>query len=317
MEKKVAAKLVLGIDAGATKVTAAVADKKTILGSGTAGSANIHTTPANQLISHLASAVKQALRAAHLPITTKFHNIVVGMAGIDSKIDETLAKRLINQAIGKYSKTITVLNDIHIVLRSGSNQPYGIALIAGTGAQGFGINSTGKTWQVGGLEYLISDEGSACALGLKAMRAALQSSDGRIKKTTLELIVKRYFKLRNLRALEPIIYHQPVFPKKIIAQLAPLVNQAALKKDWRAKEIVNETLSEILSYIQALVKNLNMQQDTFDLVLVGGVFKLTANHFKQNLFKRICKLAPRANIILPKTAPVLGAVRLAQAKLPN
>lgn len=304
---------VLGIDAGATKTTVAIANQNTILGYGHSGPANNHSTSPAQIIQHIQTAVHKALRASHLPPTTTFTYSVAGMAGIDSMVDEQLAKRILRRAL--HTTKFMVVNDVHIVLRSGSKNKYGLALICGTGAQGFGINVKGETARVGGLEYLISDEGSGYEMGNKALRAALRSADGRIKHTILEELVLKHFKIKAIRDIEPLIYHQAYVPKAEIGQLSVLVEQAAKKNDWRAKEIINETTQEILLYIHTLIQRLHMKKDSFDIVLVGGMFKLQACNFQQHLYAGIKRIAPTATIIIPKQPPVLGAVRLAWEKM--
>lgn len=306
---------VLGIDAGATKTTVAVANQHKILGYGHSGSANNHSTPPIQIIQHIQTAVRKALQASHLPPTTTFAYSVAGMAGIDSMVDEQLAKRTIRRAL--HTTKFIVVNDVHIVLRSASKKSYGLALIAGTGAHGFGINSNGEKAHVGGLEYLISDEGSGYDMGNKALRAALRSADGRTKHTQLEELVLKHFKLKTIRDIEPLIYHQAYVPKANIGQLSLLVETAAKNNDWRAKEIVNETLQEVLLYIHTLVQRLHMKKDMFDIVLVGGVFKLQACNFQRQLHAGIKSIAPAATIIIPKQPPVVGAVHLAWEKISN
>lgn len=298
--------LVLGIDAGATKTAAATGDRI-----GYSGPANIHTTKPDDIIHHLREATAQ-VAAGHC-----FQSIVVGMAGIDSPHDQIKAEPLVKKALSKWlvpHSRLTVVNDIHIVRRSGSDDPYGIALIAGTGSHCFGINHKGDVAYAGGLEYLLADEGSGYDMGIKVLRAAVRSADGRSKPTQLEAAVLQHFKVKSIRSLEPIVYHGQRLDKAKIAKLAKLADQFA-KTDWRAKEIMAESIDELVRHVAAVVQRLHMKQLPFDLVVAGGLFEITAVPFYKTFCAKIKPIAPHCSVIKPAHPPVWGAVRLAEAQI--
>jgi N-acetylglucosamine kinase len=192
-----------------------------------------------------------------------------------------------------------------------------VALIAGTGSHCFGINPSGDVAYAGGLEYVLSDEGSGYDIGLKVLRAAVRSADGRSQHTKLEEAVLQHYKVKSIRALEPIVYHSNQFGKTQIAQLAKLVDSAAATGDWRAQAILAETVTELVAHVRAVVQRLNLATEPFDLVVVGGIFEITAVPLFAR-FKRVIKtIAPRASLIQPNQPPVWGAIRLAQDQLAN
>lgn len=311
------AKLVLGIDSGATKTAAAVANMERVLGTGKAGPGNIHSAKAEAIIEHLQTAVKQAIAAlpAHQPI--QFAAVVVGMAGLDSPQDQFKCERIVKKALQPWinSKThLDVVNDIHLVRRSGSDDPYGVALIAGTGSHCFGVHPNGDMAHAGGLEYLLSDEGSGYEMGVKVLRAAVRSSDGRCKPTKLQTAVLKYFHIASVRALEPIIYHGNGLNKTQIAKLAKLVDVCAKQGDWYAKQILSEAITALVLHVAAVVQRLNLKRVPFDLVVAGGLFEITATPFLQRFKRQVKLIAPHATILKPNRPPVWGAVRLAQDK---
>lgn len=310
---------VLGIDSGGTKTAAAVADQQVVIGQGESGPGNIATTLPGNLTRHLQTAVVKAIRQGKLPQSVKFKHIVVGMAGIDDDNNQRKAERVVNEALRKWrtaKTTIAVLNDIHVVRRSGTDYPYGIAIIAGTGSHGMGINPQGKMAKVAGVEYLLGDEGSGYEMGLKALRSAVRSADGRIRKTKLEDAVLKHYKVRCTKELIPIIYKNPGSNKALIAELARVVETVAAKhNDWRAKQIIHETLDELLLDVATLVKRLRLKGLPFDIVVAGGMFKMRTWPFLKRFTAGVKKVAPQATVIMPKRAPVWGAVRLAQDQL--
>lgn len=309
---------VLGIDSGGTKTAAAVADKQVVLGQGESGPGSIATTPIPDLVKHLQSAVRRAMRQAKLPNHIKFNYIVVGMAGIDDDSGRKKAERVVRQALQKWkisNATISVLNDIHVVRRSGTDYPYGIALISGTGSHAMGINPQGDIARVSGVEYLLGDEGSGYDIGLKALRSAVRSADGRMRKTALVEAVMKHFGIKQMRDLVPIIYKNPGTNKAIIAELAPVVEDLAWQHDWRAKEIMDETINELILDVATLVQRLKLKPLPFDIVIAGGIFKMKKVAILKKFKQGVKRIAPKATVVLPKRSPVWGAVRLAQDQL--
>lgn len=295
---------ILGVDAGATKTAASTGTQV-----GYGGPGNLHTTKPDDLIAHLQEAVTKVVNR---PV--QFQSVVVGMAGVDSPHDQIRAERLVKKALAKWLRPrtrLTVVNDIHIVRRSGSDDPYGIALIAGTGSHCFGINHQGDVAYAGGLEYLLADEGSGYDMGVKVLRAAVRSADGRTKPTKLETAVLQHFKVKSIRSLEPIVYHGQRLDKSKIAKLAKLADQLA-KTDWRAKEIMTETIHELVLHVAAVVNRLHMTRLPFDLVVAGGIFEINAVPFFNTFRTKIKKIAPHCSVIKPTRPPVWGAVQLAK-----
>ncbi len=317
--KKSTQEYVLGIDSGGTKTAAAVADANDVLGQGENGPGNIATTPPADLIKHLQKAVEKALHQAKLPATTKFKYIAVGMAGIDDEKNQRKAEQTVSTALRKWKTsrtTLAVLNDIHVVRRSGTDYPYGIALIAGTGSHGLGINPQGEVARVSGVEYLLGDEGSGYEMGVKALRAAIRSADGRIRKTHLEEAVLEYYTVDSVRELIPVVYKNPGRNKALIAELAKVVEDvAADHNDWRAKQIIQEGLDELVLDVATLVKRLKLKNLPFDIVVAGGIFKMKRLPFLLRFKRNVKRIAPKATVVMPKRAPVWGAVRLAQDQL--
>lgn len=316
------AQFVLGIDSGATKTAAAIGDSKKMYGVGKSGPGNIHTAKPEDIVKHLHDATEQAVKhvKGHNRITVQA--AVVGMAGIDSPNDQLKAERLVKKALQPWLSSrsqLEVVNDIHLVRRSGSDDPYGVALIAGTGSHCFGINHKGELAHAGGLEFILSDEGSGYDMGLKVLRAAVRSGDGRTKPTKLQQAVLQHFHIASIRSLEPIIYHGQIYghglDKSKIAKLGKLVDPLAAAGDWRAKEIVAETLEELTLQVSAVVQRLQMKKMPFDLVVAGGVFDISSVPFLKRFTAHIKTIAPHATVIKPHHPPVWGAVRLASDHL--
>ena len=309
--------LVLGIDSGATKTVAGVATRQKLLGLGKSGAGNLHTNSVETVTHNLTEAITKAMPAGNTT-RERFDHVVVGMTGIDSPQDQIKAERLLKKIVQPWSHartSLTVVNDIHIVRRSGSNDPFGVALIAGTGTHCFGLSQTGDVAYAGGLGHILADEGSGYDIGLKVLRAAVRSADGRSRHTKLEEAVLQHYKIKSIRALEPVVYHSNQFGKTQIANLAKLVDNVAAQGDWRAREILAETIAELVAHVRAIVYRLHLEKTTFDIVVVGGLFEITAVPLFARFKRAIKTIAPQASVIKPTDPPVWGAIRLAQDEL--
>ncbi|MDP3970840.1 MAG: BadF/BadG/BcrA/BcrD ATPase family protein [bacterium] len=308
---------VLGIDAGATKTAAAIGNDKHIIGKGRSGPANIHINSSKDIKKHIQLAIRQALKNKNIPSRVKFSHVVVGMAGIDSASDQQKAEAIVLKALQRrilQSTDIEIINDIKIVRRSGSDKKFGIAIISGTGSHGYGVSQTGKESYVGGLEYIMADEGSGYEIGLKGLKAATKSADGRTKPTNLQSAILKHFQQTNIRNLVPIIYAKSL-SKSDIAKISFIVEDAAGKNDWRAKQILQEAIDELLLNVETLSTKLDLKKSEFDLVVAGGSFKMAKYPFLKKFKTGVKKIAPHANVISPDVPPVWGAVLLAQDKL--
>lgn len=306
--------LVLGIDAGGTKTAAAIGDNEQVMGSGKSGAANLHSTKLTDIKEHLKKATRLALRHGHQRQAV-FSSIVVGMSGIDSPSDEELANKIVRKALLQWSNRRThfeIVNDVYIVRRSGSNLPYGMALIAGTGANALGINKSGKEALVSGMPPLLADEGSGYYQGVEALHAAVRSADGRTKKTTLERAVLNHFDVKNVRELVPLLYGKKPISKHDIANLSLVVERSAVAGDWKAEEIMQTCLTEHVLNVKTLANTLRMQKSVFDIVVAGGIFHMPYYPFLDQFRHKVKKIVPHATVVAPTEKPVIGALRIAQ-----
>ncbi|KPJ56172.1 hypothetical protein AMJ49_05495, partial [Parcubacteria bacterium DG_74_2] len=101
-------------------------------------------------------------------------------------------------------------------------------------------------------------------------------------------------------------------PTKIIPLLSILTDEAARKKDKIACDILKQAGQELALAVNTVIKKLNFQKQSFPLVLVGSMFK--SKILLSTVKKQVKKTAPKAEFILPKNKPVIGAVKLALEK---
>jgi len=76
----------------------------------------------------------------------------------------------------------------------------------------------GETAKTGGMDYLLSDQGSGFDIGQQVLRAAVKSYDGRSKKTLLEKLLCEHFKIESIEDVKDKVYN-PRLNKTQIAQI--------------------------------------------------------------------------------------------------
>lgn len=311
-------KYIVGIDGGGTKTRLALANNRgQILSRVTTGHSNVHSAQKAFVIANVRQALRQLLREAKLPAGSKVSLIAVGLAGLDSPMDFTVAREIMWSAcrgVVSAHDHIKLVNDTIIGFYAGSKTRVGLCVIGGTGSNCYGRNRQGQEAWAGGLGHILADEGSGYDIGLKALRAAVKSYDGRGPKTKLEKLVFSHFGVHNPRALVPRVYYTS-FAKHDIGKLAYFVQEAAEEGDQVAKDIAAAAAGELLASARAVASKLSFsKQSSFDVVMIGGV--LQKDPFVNKAFRAgIKKSFPKAKLIIPDDEPVIGAIRFAQEKL--
>lgn len=299
---------IIGIDAGATKTHAAVADLSgAILGEGKGGDANAHTTSASDGVKHLRKAIAAAragLRLPKAPIAA-----CVGMAGIDSPSDRRRAERIARAALpGIRGGMLCVVNDVVIARRSNSDTPEGACVIAGTGSNAYAIGLDGTEAYVGGMDWLLSDDGSGYMVGRAALRAAVRAEDGR-EQTLLEKLVKEKLGVKSMRDALSRVY-SPEFDKPAVADFAPLVDHAVARGDESAKHILDDAAKELFLMAATALRRAGLTRRACELVAAGSMLTRSPR-LHARFIAAMGKAFPLITVIPAKRPPVEGAVRIA------
>ena len=300
-----ACSIVAGIDGGASKTVALIADANgKILGEGRGGPSNYH----NVGVQAATLAIKTALnRARYNAGTTEKPEIaVIALAGIDSKHDMITASHFMKNS--RIAQTSIVIHDSVAALYAATKGKPAIVVNSGTGSFAAGINSKGAYARAGGWGYIVGDEGSAYDIGLKAIKMAFRSFDGRERHTELIEILKRRFHIREVDELVTQIYNIGLTVEQIAA-VAPLVIRSA-RKDIISRRIVNEAGTELGELVCAVAIRLQMTKQEFPVAAVGGDFR-SGDYLMRALKSKIRQGCPKARVIQMHVEPVHGSLAIA------
>ena len=302
--------VVVGVDGGGTKTHAVILDAgDRVLGEGTAGPSN----PLRVGIANAAAAVRQAIDKACEVAQVRRSDIVavqVGLAGarrieLRARVREALSN------IGFHD--IDVVGDAEIALYGASDGAPGVVVIAGTGSICCGINATGKRVYAGGWGPVAGDEGGGAWIARRALRAIAHASDGRGPKTSLTTAACAHFHVSVPDDLSTAIY-APTITNERIAGFAKQVIAAAHAKDQVALEIIAEGGRELGLAATAVIRNLKMQLEHFQVAYVGGVFDAAGELVLAPMRVQVKQIAPQAYLAPPRIAPAMAAARMARAR---
>ena len=290
---------VIGIDAGGTKTVAFLATESgQIRATARGGGANLQVQ-GEAGVERVLQDVIESLEAPQ-PIDA----ICLGIAGVDRPGERQTVHGILKR-IG-VGRAVRIENDAFIALVAGAPKRVGIVIIAGTGSMAYGVDSVGKTARSGGWGYLLGDEGSAYWLGHAAVRRAIRAADGRDSPTALGAKISARLGRSVPAGLVSWFYDQQHFRHRV-AELAPLVEEAAIEGDAAAEDLLEQAARHLGRAARAVDAQLPFDRP-FPLVMAGGAFRACPS-LGVRLEKRL--ELPRARVVHLEAEPASGAVALA------
>lgn len=306
--------LVLGVDAGATKTFALVADQSgRVLGFGRGGPGNHQTAGLKPALAEIEGAAKQAL--AQAGVSPPVGMGMFGLAGADLPIDFALLIPAVERM--QLARQVRVKNDTLVALRAGLERSWGVAVICGTGINAGGIGPDGQEVRLPGLGPLSGDWGGGSDIAQEAIRLICRAWDGRGQPTALTQMALEALDSPSVEALIAQLYRSQVdthagqFDRRRLPALVPLVFEAATEGDLVAQDLVVRLGTEVGTMASAIIRRLGLTAADVEVVLGGSVFKGQGPLLIDTVTQVVHRTAPRARIVLPEFEPVVGAVLLA------
>jgi len=258
----------LGVDAGGTKTIAVLADENAnVIQTVKIGSGNIISLgPAKtaDLIKNLLG--KFAPKCKPKDITSS----ALAVAGAGRKSERQLLETILKD---NRLRNFHIMTDAAIMHYSIFGSGDGILVIAGTGTVCL-VQSGGKLRQLGGIGFLLGDEGSGYYIGRQAIKKALDDSDIGKKPTPLTKKILGFYGLTHPQEIVSKISLSE-HPQKDIAASAQVVCQLAEQKDKQASEIINDAAKELTVLAVKAVRHCwSADAKVYNIALCGGlVFK--------------------------------------------
>ncbi|GIV16258.1 MAG: N-acetylglucosamine kinase [Armatimonadota bacterium] len=236
------------------------------------------------------------------------HVVCAGAAGYTLPDRRALLEHLLQQMLP--SARVLVLADYAIALEGATGGNPGVLVIAGTGSIACGRDREGKLMRAGGWGYLLGDEGSGFWIGREAVRAVLAANEGWGEQTRLYKMLSDTLGSDNCGDWLSALYRTQN-PQSLLAQLAPLVTEAAVQGDAPAQGILYQAAEHLAQLVVQLAQHLQLPAD-FPVCIVGGVWQSQAvlQRFRQHLSEQLPDW--QGEVKPPMYSPVEGALLIAQ-----
>lgn len=294
----------LGVDIGNTKSHALIADENgRSLGFGSAGPGSWEAIgwESAQLVLH--DIVNQAVAQAGIH-KNEIAGAGFGYAGYDWPEDRPGHEAMI--ASLKLHAPYALGNDTLVGLVAGAEKGWGVVVVAGTSNNCRGRNRQGQEGRVTGTGSWFGEYGGAAEIMTKAIQAVAAAWTQRGSATALSEAFVAHAGAANvadlLAGLVRNRYH-------LSSATAPLVFEVAAQGDPVAQQIITWAGKELGSLANGVIRQLNLTEERFDVVLSGSLYK-GGSPLIDPMRQTIQAVAPGANLVRLHAPPVVGGVLL-------
>lgn len=295
----------LGIDIGATKTAALIADENgNPIGAGQGGPGNHETVGFDGMESAVREAIAGAVSNANIQ-ANQITGAGFGIAGFDWSAEETHMQTTINN-LG-LSAPYKMVNDVVLGLLAGTSEGWGVAVVSGTGCNCRGWDKEHKReGRVTGYGVLMGEGAGGSELIHHTMQILGYSWTKRLPSTAL---AKAFIDHVGAKDLEDLIegYTKGHYP--IVADMAPIVFQTASQGDMVAQSIVQWAGMELGEMAKGVIRQLNFEDLEFEIALIGSMFK-SGEPLITPMRETVHTIAPKAKLIPAEVKPVVGALLL-------
>jgi glucosamine kinase len=230
--------LYLGIDGGGTGCRAALADAVGhVIGTGTAGPANIASDPVGARDNILAATRAALGQAGHDWSAVSRLHAGMGLAGanVGACVDRLLGDL-------PFAK-VRIETDGVAAVKGALRDQDGIVAALGTGSV-FGVQQGGMVRQIGGWGLVLGDEGSGAWIGRAALARALRAVDGFVAMTPLLATL-----LRDHGGAEGVVAFAMTARPTDLAALSP---QIVASDDAAAQAVMAQATADVCEAVDLL-----------------------------------------------------------------
>lgn len=235
--------------------------------------------------------------------------VCLGLAGVRSETDR---ERLRRAACRVWPGALCLaVNDLETALAAAparGRTRAEVLVLSGTGSCCYGRRADGREAKVGGRGHVIGDRGSACDIGLRALRAVMADLDHH---GSMGLLGAGILNALVFNEPDDLIAWSAQAPKTEIAALAVTVFAYARKGDALARRLLDDAAAMLAEDACACAEQLAGPGEKVRFIFNGGVL-LKNPAFLKDVCRRIRRARPAAVMAPLKAASVTGAVALAR-----
>lgn len=301
---------VLAVDVGNSKTDVAlVGPDGTLLAAVRGPSASHQAVGPDAAMGRLVELSSAAARLAGLdPASRPLATVgIFCVAGADFPEDLRLLRRGIART--QLAADVVVKNDTAAVLRAGSPDGWGVAVVCGAGINCSGLAADGRKVRFAALGDISGDWGGGGSVGMAALGAAVRGGDGRGPHTSLERLVPEHFGLRSPDAVTRAVYLGQI-PELRLLELAPVAFEASRAGDVVAGAIIDHLADEVVAMAGATIRRLRLESSPVHVALGGGMFRGRDGRLLDRIESGVRTAAPDATVGALEAPPVAGSALL-------
>ncbi|GAA3994097.1 N-acetylglucosamine kinase [Allokutzneria multivorans] len=249
-----------------------------------------------------ASAARAAGLSGEAPFAT---HTAAYLAGADLPREEELLSEAVS-ARGWSSSTV-VANDIFALLRSGTSDGIGVAVVCGAGINAVGVAPDGRTHRFPALGRISGDWGGGPQMGGEALWLAVRADDGRGEPTELLPAVLAHFGASSMAEVIEGLHFGELDLYSAQHALSPVLFEVAAAGDAVAGAVVDRLAEEIGLLAGVSMRRLGLTAEPVPVVLGGGVLTGASGQLLDKVGRRCREVAPLAELRLVDLPPVVGA----------
>jgi len=296
-------KYVIGVDAGATKTEAVVANLEgRPMGACRSGCGNWEIVGAASAAETIYEAIRVGLERAKVDLS-EVRSAHMGLAGLDWPEDEPRLRGALEHYLGK--TPVTLENDAFLGTRACTPHADGIAVSAGSGVCSSYIGPDGERYSYG----YFGELGGGFPIDQLALYAIVRAEDGRGPKTALTSAILKATGHESVAALLHAITREAYSLSH--TAIRPSVFQTANDGDPVAIEVVSTFGRELGLLATNLIRKFSLKGRATNVVASGSLFTRTGPLLYSVFEKLVHEADPSARVKLNNRPPVAGAVRAA------
>jgi N-acetylglucosamine kinase-like BadF-type ATPase len=298
--------VVIAIDGGNSKTDVLLVDGSgAVLGRSRGIGASPQTVGVRQSLDVFEQLVIEAAAQAGTSLRPPFAaHTAAYLAGADLPKEEEALERALTER--GWSQSIVVGNDTFALLRAGTSDGVGVAVVCGAGINCVGVAADGRVHRFPALGRISGDWGGGFHLGEEALWWAVRAGDGRGPQTALLPAVVEHFGAADISEVVERLHFEGL-PRSVLHELSPLLFRVAGDGDGIASRIVEQLIDEVATMVTVTVRKLKMTTEAPAVVLGGGVLTGVDSVFIDEIARRCVAVAPRAEVRVVDLAPVVGA----------
>lgn len=298
----------LGVDIGGTKSHALIADAfGNALGFGKSGPGHPRLVGYRGLSEVLHAIIDQAVATAAIA-RDQISGVGLGVAGYNW-FSEREAILHTTQSL-ELIAALEIVNDTIIGLLAGADQGWGVAVVAGTSCNCRGWDQERREGRVTGCGFVMGEAAGAMELLIKAKQAVAFEWTRCGPPTSL---TQAFMKLTGAPNIENLVEGLTTGFYKLRSAMVPVIFQEAEAGDTVARDVIVWAGQELGSMAIGVIRQLAFETLTFDVVLVGSLFKVSPL-LVQTVGQTIHNVAPDARLVQLAAPPVVGGVLLGMEK---